>query len=470
MRAKFYSRMKTEVFEYIKKHEMLRQGDRVIIGVSGGPDSVCLLFLLHEIALGSKLELEVVHVNHMLRQEADEEEEFVRALCENLGIKFHCAKADVKKYAEETGLSTEEAGRIIRYDAFNKILGDKGGKIAVAHNMNDLAETVLFNLFRGAGLRGLGGIEPVKGNVIRPLLCAKRSDIIDYLTKNHIRYVTDQSNLGDDYTRNRIRHHILEYAEENIVNGSVANIAGAAERISEAEVYIRSQTVKTAAQCAVEEGDDILIDCERLIKEDPFIAKCVIYEMIGMHAGSKKDITSGHVNNVYELLFKEGSKETDLPYGIKAKKVYNRLFFESTGIQKEDETDIGNGDAGSKEGEDRLKLSGYKEVARRILDEFDAENIPRNNYTKWFDYDKITNACVWRCRREGDYLTVNSDMGRKSLQDYMVNEKVPKYERDNIPVLADGSHIMWVLGHRISEYYKVTKDTKRVLEIKVKKN
>ena len=444
--------MKTKVFEYIRKHDMLREGDRVIVGVSGGPDSVCLLFLLHELASELKLDLHAVHVNHMLRAEADDEEQFVKDICLKLGISFHVAKADVHKYAKETGLSIEEAGRVIRYDAFRKVLGDNIGRIAVAHNKNDLAETVIFNLFRGAGIRGLGGIEPVNGDIIRPILCLERSEIIAFLEKNHLQYVTDKSNLTDEYTRNRIRHHIIEYAEENIAGGCVANIARAAGRVSEAEAYIRKKTVEAAAECSFEDGDDIRIYADRLLKEDPFIARNIIYEMIGMYSGSKKDITSEHVNNVYDLLSSDGTKELDLPYGITVRREYNILSF----IRSEDDVkDPDNAD---------VKLPV---LTQKVLEDFDLQNIPRDNYTKWFDYDKITNACELRFRREGDYLTVNSSMGRKSLQDYMVNEKIPKDKRDMIPVLADGSHIMWVTGYRISEYYKVTEDTKRVLEVRI---
>lgn len=447
--------MKTKVFEYIRKHDMLREGDRVIVGVSGGPDSVCLLFLLHELASEYKLDLHAVHVNHMLRDEADDEEQFVKGICQKLGISFHVAKADVHKYAEETGLSTEEAGRVIRYDAFRKVLGDNVGKIAVAHNKNDLAETVIFNLFRGAGIRGLGGIEPVNGNIIRPILCLERSEIMAFLEKNHLQYVTDKSNLTDEYTRNRIRHHIIEYAEENIAGGCVANIARAAGHVSEAEAYIRNKTVEAAAECSFEDDDDIRIYADRLLKEDPFIARNIIYEMIGMYSGSKKDITSEHVNNVYDLLSSDGTKEIDLPYGITVRREYNILSF----IRSDDSiTKPDNADA-------KLPV-----LTRNILEDFDLQNIPRDNYTKWFDYDKITNACELRYRREGDYLTVNSSMGRKSLQDYMVNEKIPKDKRDMIPVLADGSHIMWVIGYRISEYYKVTEETKRVLEVRIKED
>ena len=456
--------MKTEVLEYIKKYEMLRKGDTVVIGVSGGPDSVCLLVLLKELSYQLDINIEVVHVNHMLRPEAGDEADFVKALCNRMGLTFHLFKEDVMLLSKREGLSTEEAGRKIRYDALRKVLDGRQGKIAVAHNQNDLAETVVFNLLRGSSIKGLCGIEPVNGDIIRPLLCMSRERIIEFLEKNRIEYVTDKSNLTDEYTRNKIRHHIIEYSDENVVKGCVSNIASAAERMREADSFIRKQTVRAAARCGIEDGEDILINTDALLKEDPFIAKCVIYEMIGMTAGLKKDITSAHVGIVYDLLFTEGSKELSLPYGILVRKEYNRLCFIKKG---EDDDDL---EEGEYEGDANTpgRTRELPQINHRILTDFDIENIPTGNYTKWFDCDKISKACTLRYRRKCDYLTINSEMGKKSLQEYMVNEKIPKRDRDRVPLVADGSHIMWVVGHRMSEYYKVTKDTMKVLEVTVR--
>nr|MCR4989578.1 tRNA lysidine(34) synthetase TilS [Lachnospiraceae bacterium] len=204
----------------------------------------------------------------------------------------------------------------------------------------------------------------------------------------------------------------------------------------------------------------------------------VIYEMIGMTAGLKKDITSTHVGIVYDLLFTDGSKELSLPYGILVRKEYNRLYFikrdeeeAAMEVQQKDGYDPDD-DLEEEEYEGDANTPGrtreLPQINHRILTKFDLDNIPTGNYTKWFDCDKISKACTLRYRRKGDYLTINSEMGKKSLQDYMVNEKIPKKDRDRVPLVADGSHIMWVVGHRMSEYYKVTKDTKKVLEVTVR--
>ena len=439
--------MKTKVSEYISKYDMLRNTDTIVVGVSGGQDSICLLFLLSEILKDKDIALEVVHVDHGLRPSAHDEAMFVKGICEKLDIPFHLAEADVKKYAELQKISTEEAGRKIRYDAYNKVLGDRKGKIAIAHNANDNAETMLFNLIRGTSLNGLKGIRPVNGNIIRPLLCVTRKEIEEYISLNQIPYVTDESNLTDEYTRNKIRHHILSYAAENINENTVLNIGRTTEMISEAENYLNECTKEALKRCLISnEENEVRLNVTVLLKEDPYIIKRMLREALSAVAGTSKDITSEHILKTFELLSKEGSKEAALPYGMLARKEYDvlRIFKDP--------------------GEKSISLP---KITERIIEGADLKSVPVSAYTKWFDYDKISNVRELRFRREGDYLCINKDMNRKSLKDYMINEKIPKAERDTVPLIADGDHIMWVIGHRISEYYKVTDETKRILEIRI---
>ena len=436
---------------------MLQDGYVVVAGVSGGADSVCLLFLLCELASKGKIALEVVHVNHMIREEASDDCEFVRNLCrqfeERFGIeiRFHEAKADVRKLADENGISTEEAGRLVRYDAFRKVLAQRRGVIAVAHNANDRAETMLFNLFRGTGLRGIVGILPVNGDIIRPLLCVNRESIERFLNEEGISYVIDKTNLEDDYTRNKIRHNILNYATENISGKAVENMTNAANQVLSAEEYIDECAVKAAIRCTLEkEIGKIVINIEELKKEHPYIQSRVVYDAVSYVAGKRKDISGEHIRSVLNLLGGEGTKWINLIYGIKARKEYSRLI-----ILKE------NSYVKSFNPEDEKS-----KVTMEVLTAFSPDDIPKENYTKWFDYDKISSVATVRNRKEGDYLVINKDMQTKSLQDYMVNEKIPKDKRDETLLLADGNHVMWVIGGRISEYYKVSEKTERVLEVK----
>ena len=222
-----YQRVKT----YVEKHHMLQEHDHVITGVSGGADSVCLLFMLKELEKEMPLELTAVHIHHGLRGDsADADEKYVKALCRRLGVECLTFHENVEQYAKDQRLTLEEAGRNIRRRIFEQVCREKNGtKIALAHHQNDNAETLLWNLSRGCGLRGLGGISPVEGeniSYIRPLLCVQRREIEAFLQENGIAYCTDETNLEDHYTRNRLRNHVIPYLEQEINPQTVQRIDG----------------------------------------------------------------------------------------------------------------------------------------------------------------------------------------------------------------------------------------------------
>lgn len=243
------NRFEKTILTFIREKRMLTAHDTVTVGVSGGADSVCLITVLHRLQRILKISLRVVHVDHMLRGKAAEEDaEFVRALCERLDVSFTLHRVDVAAYAKERGQGLEEAGREVRYAAL------RGGepasvasRIATAHTATDQAETVLLNLFRGSGLSGAAGILPVNGDIIRPLLRVTREEIEDYLRAEGIAWREDATNLEDDYARNRIRHHILPVAERDINARATRHLAEAAETFAEADEFIRHVAVGESA-------------------------------------------------------------------------------------------------------------------------------------------------------------------------------------------------------------------------------
>ena len=435
---------------------MLHDGDTVIVGVSGGADSVCLLFLLCYLKYEKiyDIDIKVVHINHMIRDNAKSDARFVEELCKELekrfsiSLSYHLFEIDVHGYAKENGLSVEEAGRYLRYDAFNQVLGDKKGKIAVAHHANDRAETMLFNLFRGSGIKGLTGISPVNDKIIRPLLNEERSQIEAFLKSEGLNYVTDETNLTDDYTRNKIRHNIIEYVEENIIKGAVRNMTNAAKQLDKADEFITECIKISSLKCiSIKEEGRIIINVNALKSEHEYIIDRIIYDSIVYVTQKKKDITSEHVKQVSVLLDACGSKQVSLPYDVMALKEYDRLSIikSSSSI--------------------RENPMNQNDFTMQVITDFTVEDIPKDLYTKWFDYDKISTVATIRTRKEGDYLIINNKGQRKLLKDYFINEKVPSLERDGTLLLADGDHIMWIIGKRISEYYKVTENTRRVLEV-----
>ena len=312
--------IKERVKKYIEEERMADGSEHILAAVSGGPDSVCMLMILKELGF----ETEVLHVHHGLREAAGEDERFVRALSEKLNVPFLCRRVDVKSYAESEHLSTEEAGRRLRYAFFEERAEELEGcgrkvKIAVAHNMDDNAETVLFQMFRGSGPRGLCGIPPVRDRVIRPLLCVKRSEVEEYLLAHAQDYRTDESNETNDYTRNRIRHIILPAANEQINARSTEHVALSAGMLREAEDYIED-AIKEAYDVNVRMEDGIAhIDKKGFTALHPYIRKRLLLNVMSMVCGSARDITAVHIRLLDELFEMETGKVLDMPHRMLAR-------------------------------------------------------------------------------------------------------------------------------------------------------
>ncbi|GFI44732.1 tRNA(Ile)-lysidine synthase [Lachnospiraceae bacterium] len=460
--------MVNKVLDYVKKYRMIEPEDTIVAGISGGADSVCLLFVLAELQKRIPFAIRVVHVDHGIRQEAAEDACYVRELCRRFDIPFTLVEENVREGAKIRRISEEEEGRRVRYQAFARALEGKKGKIAVAHNSNDRAETMLFHLFRGTGLTGASGIRPVAGNVIRPLLCVQRSEIESWLGERGVPFCTDSTNGQDIYTRNRIRHHILSYAEQEVCRGAVANMNRAADQLLGAEEYIGRQVQAAMERCVLPEAGEgtVAINIPALLREDGYVRGRILLECLARRAGGRKNITAAHVGAMESLFLSGENGEIHLPYGFVVYKKYDLGM-----IQKKEEKS-GNNPLGEKRefqvappGE--WDIPGLGRVEFTLFSRKESQIIPQKTYTKWFDYDKITSSIAFRTRKQGDYLTVNRKMGRQSLQDYFVNEKVPRQERDGIYLLTEGAHVMWVPGRRISEYYKISEGTRTILQAAV---
>ena len=460
--------MKKQVFEYIEKHHMLCEGDTVIAGVSGGADSVCLLHLLADYAKKVSIQVHAVHVEHGIRgEEALEDMAFVQKLCENLNIPCTVYHFSVPEIAKEQKLSEEEAGRMVRYQAFRQEREKLGGKakIAVAHNRNDRAETMLWNLIRGSGMAGLSGIAPVRGEIIRPLLEQERSGIEQYLTEISQDYRTDSTNLSEEYTRNKIRHAILPVMEQ-INEQAVKNIDQACQRISQAQEYLNQVTEKEFQRMVQVEKDCLCIEIGKLDQAETYIQTEVVLRVLYQCAGSQKNIGKVHVDGVLSLLQRESGKQISLPYGMKAYKRYDMIVVKKESKEEPAPENFqvlisGEGKYNVPCREEILKF--WKISMKRIKN----VNLEQKTYTKWLDYDKIESDLVIRTRRSGDYFIVDDKGHRQTLKSFFINEKIPREQRDKILLLADGSHVVWIVGYRMSFQYKIENDTKRVLKIQM---
>ncbi len=454
-----------KVRNYMQQYKMLVPGDTVVTGVSGGADSLCLLFMLKEFAEEMSLQLAVVHVNHGIREEADEDAVYVEKICKELKVPFFLKETDVEAIAKSQGISTEEAGRNVRYEAFYEVLkqlnAEEQGKIAVAHNANDRAETMLFHLFRGTGLTGLSGIKPVRDRIIRPLLCLDREEIEQYLEKKEVTFCIDRTNNEDTYTRNKIRHHILPFAENNICTGAVSHMNRTAEMLLETEEFLREQTISIYNKIVEEKGNSVYVSVKEFINQPRLLQKRILLLCMEKIAAGRRDIGLVHIENILSLFTKEGNKELALPYGMSARRDFEKIFI---GADSSKEIKKVSGEIEVLiPGE--IEIEGIGVLEFRVFEYDKSKIIPEKTYTKWLDYDKIEKSLVLRTRQTGDYLTINKILSKKTLKKYFIEEKIPKNERENIYVLADGSHIIWVPGHRISQYYKITSETRNILQV-----
>ena len=480
------SREKVKLF--IEKQNLVEKGDRILLGLSGGADSVCLFYLLLELREELGFMLRAAHIHHGIRTEADEDAAYVKALCEKEHVFCYTYREDVPAFAKKQRLGEEEAGRLLRYRDFEKSLEAwqkeeaetenaanlSAYKIAAAHHLNDQAETVLFQLFRGCGLSGLRGILPRRDRIIRPLLCLLKEEIELYLQMNGIAWREDETNVSEEYSRNKIRSRILPYAEEEICFGAAAHIGKTAEIVREAEEYIKKQTETAYRGMAVEQAGGIMFDIASLRREDVFLQKQLLLYGFSRILEARKDIGAMHIEDILQLAGKQGNGELFLPDHVRVRKVYESLFLSR---DKEETSAVFPDAAGfllSKEKPDirmeQIDLSKEDTVKKRFGIRYISEImecIPQKTYTKWLDCDKIKMPFSVRHREEGDFLTIDGAMNKKSLHRYLIEQKIPAAHRDKLWLLADASHVIWVPGGRISAYYKVTEQTKTILQVQI---
>ena len=452
------------IFRVMTGHRMTEKGNRVLIGVSGGADSVCLLFLMSELRERLGISIEAIHVHHGIRGEsADEDCRFTEEQCRSLNVPCRTVYADIPDFAAKEGLSEEEAGRLIRYRVFNESGADR---IAVAHHMEDSAETTLFNLFRGTGIQGLCGIRPVSGNIIRPLIFCTRREIEEYCREKGLSWREDETNADVELSRNRIRHNIIPEAE--MINpGAVRHIYEASEKLGSIWEYMEGEAeglLKAVSDTsALPERLEISISGTE--KAAPVLRSLAFKKAIALIAGKEKDITTAHVRALEELIKGLSGKSLSLPYGIKAEKSFDKLILKKTkdmpeSMEKTEEIPFIISEDGS---ESIIVLPDGQKLICSISVE--KENFPVSGYTKWLDYDKIKDTAVWRTRRRGDRISIKE--GSRKLKDLFIDEKIPAEKRDSIFLFARGNDVIWVPGLRIGHSYRITEETKRVLRIRL---
>lgn len=465
-----------DVFDqWANEQKEIGRGDNVVIGFSGGPDSLCLLFLLYQYSRRVGFNVIAVHFNHKIRGAAsDEDEAFVKQVCDYLRIKCIIARADIPALAKENGLSVEETGRIMRYRAFAKAARSVNGVIAVAHHQDDNAETILMNLIRGTNLKGLTGMHEygeLEGcRVIRPLIKGTHAQIMAFLDANQMRYMDDESNQDVTYARNRIRHNVMP--ELNLINVKAAeHIAEAAEELAQVEEFLSNLTEESYMSVASEEGNEVIVNTYKLHQLDPLIQRRVLYLAIGRAQGSTKDISRVHVDELQALCQKQTGKQINLPGELIAVKNYYDISIRPEVEEEEIPEIIAELPLDMEELFQQTKIIPISDdmTISLLITQVNDENrdvfLEKNEYTKAFDYDTISGNLILGRKASGDVISLKE--GRKTLKKFFIDEKIPQDQRKEIPVLKDERNVLWVVGYRMAEDHKITKDTKLALLVKI---
>lgn len=464
--------MDKKILTTIEKFKMCPLGSSVVIGVSGGADSISLLHYFFKNSKNNNWDIHVVHINHNLRGEDSKNDmEFVKNICTKYNIKCTVFAIDILKESKKRKLGTEETGRLIRYENFQNIAKDMGEKtvIAVAHNEDDQAETVLMKLCRGANLKGLSGIKPINGNIIRPLLFVSREEIENYCKDNELEFVTDKTNNETVYTRNKMRIEIIPKLEK-IYPKTKKHIAKTGFYIAEENQFLEEMMLKYFDDVVVNNNDfEITLNLEK-IKNIPIVMVRRIFVKILNDLGLNKNFSAIHIENIVDLMNDKKMKEICLPNNIFVKTSYKTLNFNKGKIKIKD-FDY-NLILDSKIYIEEIDI--YIDV---FLENYNHELKNEKNYiddyTKAFDYDKIKevlsfdeiNSICCRNRKIGDKIPVGS--GSKTLKTYFIDEKIPKEYRDSIPLIAFENIIFWVVGYKVSSEYLADENTKKSLIIKI---
>ena len=327
--------MEQKVLDTIKKYNLIEDGDRVVVGVSGGPDSISLLNILNNFQKNKILKFEIIvaHVNHQIRKEANDDEEYVRVYCEENEIKFYAKRIDVIKYANNNKIGLEEAGRILRYEFFDEVLQkENANKIAIAHNKNDKAETIIMNILRGSGISGLKGIEPIRNNkYIRPIIECERSEIEKYAKENKLNPRIDKTNFENDCTRNKIRNIVLPYIREQFNPNIVETMNRLSNLANETDEYIQKQVLETFKEIKIEEKTkNIVLDLKKFNSKDILIRKRLLIYTISKVLGNSQNIEMVNIEDVIKMCEKNiGNKYLMPNKNIKILVNKGKIFFEA---------------------------------------------------------------------------------------------------------------------------------------------
>ncbi|MEG1106814.1 MAG: tRNA lysidine(34) synthetase TilS [Eubacterium sp.] len=467
--------MENKVIQYINDNGLLTAGDRILIGVSGGADSLALLHFLEAHKDFFNIKIAAAHLHHGLRgADADADSDFVKSYCAVHKIRFFSKTVKVKELADKKDLTVEEAGREARYTFFKELQSYGAyNKIALGHHLNDQAETVLMRLIRGTGVKGAAGIYPKSGDfseVIRPFLNISKNMIIDYCHKNGLQYRTDMTNFEDNMTRNKIRLKIMPMMRE--INPKVEeHLFEFGQIASEYETFLKVYLEKIIPIVICLKSDRVTFNLKEWFKESSLIQKELLRQGIFLIKRSLKEIEYNHISHVYQLLLSGNTIwEYHLPHNLVAVRRYDLFWIENHLSMEHSENCFFN--TYEIIANKNYYFSKEKIMLKTKIMPIEAvKNIKesKNHSEKFFDYGRIRGKIYLRPRQTGDFIKLVGMNGTKKIKNYFIDRKIDRDLRDSIPLLAIGQEVIWILGYAINRHYRVDTSTELVLMIEYKK-
>lgn len=484
-----------KVQQYMKTMHMVEKSDRIVIGLSGGADSVALLLVLQTLRQELELQLFAVHINHGIRREASADADYAKRLCEQLEVPFFLFEADVPEMAEKYGKTVEEMGRLYRYQCFDEVMERvEAKKLAVAHHMDDQAETMLFHLIRGSRIAGMTGMRPVSEfwyakeqgtvsskQIIRPLLCCRKEELIEWLNGQQAEWKEDSTNTDNAYSRNCIRNQVVPVLE-TINTRAVAHMAEFAEEMAGYQAFFqRVVDAYLREEVTMNDSGGYVLDRNHLMEQDEVLQNAVLYEMLVRTSRNRKDIGSVHVQTVRELLYHQTGKKNVLPGEIEVQISYENLIIRKR-LQENERAEcfevdvtVNTLEKWNRQGMQIVLPDGgclwihlYKKSQcskKEWSDLVKEAGNSKNNYTKFFEYDTINDTLCVRTVRQNDYFVLNGAGTRKKVSRYMIDEKIPVWKRRRMLVLAMNEKILWIIGRRRCEEYKVSGQSEMILKL-----
>lgn len=464
-----YQNILDNVKKYCIDRELLKENMGIVAGLSGGADSVFLLEALRELQNQFSLRICAVHVNHGIRgEEAARDELFSERYAEGMRVPFRKFMGDVPMMAAEWHMSVEEAGREFRYRCLEDVRQELGyDVIAVAHHRDDQAETILLHMLRGSGLRGMGGMLPRRDRIIRPLLCVGKEEILEALAERGIGFCQDSTNEEIRYRRNKLRREVIPLLQE-VQEGAAEHLARLGEEMQEVAAYLERQAEACCQELAREEKGCLKVEVDAFLNIPNVLRREVAMRLLARMAGRRRDLGSIHVAKFQELFAKGTGRSLDLPYGLRAWREYGWVFLGKTngvwepgpgGGQWSEELCLGKDMTVTISRGEKWVLRPMKKEAER----FSEANL-KKCCTKCFDYDRMDTMPRFRYWEPGDFLWLDRKGRRKKLNRIFVDEKIPVADRRRIPILAMGSHVLWIPElNRQSAFFYVTEETQEVL-------